>query len=100
MNQSATRKPSTKNGTPPLATHNVDKTAYDVPKAMRMAQATWDALNRFSSQQNCNCHSSPGSSDMWRTVEEFAEASGGGPYDRRRYSIEEINPWFLNNKIR
>jgi len=83
-----------------LATHNVDKTAYDVPKAMRMAQATWDALTKFASQQNCHCNVGPGSSDMWRTVEEFARASGGGPYDRRRHSIEEIDPWFLNNKIR
>jgi RHS repeat-associated protein len=83
-----------------FATHNVDKTAYDVPKAMRMAQATWDALTKFASQESCHCEAGSGSPDMWRIVEEFARASGGGPYDRRGHSIEEIDPWFLNNKIR
>jgi RHS repeat-associated protein len=83
-----------------LATHNVDKSDYDVAKAMRMAHATWDALMKFASQRDCHCHAGLGSSDMWLTVEEFAKASGGGPYDRRRHSIEEIDPWFLNNKIR
>jgi RHS repeat-associated protein len=79
--------------------HAVDKTDDDVPKAMDMARATWDALLRFAQERKCNCHSGPGSRDMWRQVEEFANASGGGPYDRRRHSIEEIDPWFLNNKI-
>jgi RHS repeat-associated protein len=80
--------------------HAVDKTDDDVPKAMDMARATWDALLKFAAERKCNCHSGPGSPDMWRQVEEFAKASGGGPYDRRRHSIEEIDPWFLNNKIK
>jgi uncharacterized protein RhaS with RHS repeats len=80
------------------ATHNVDKTAYDVPKAMRMAAATWDALNRFASAEKCGCHGKFAPS-WWKEVKDFSEASGGGPYDRRRHSIEEIDPWFLNNKI-
>jgi len=65
-----------------------------------MARATWDALIRFASWRGCACHQGPGSEGMWRIVEEFAKASGGGPYDRRRHSIDEIDPRFLNNKIR
>jgi hypothetical protein len=35
--------------------HTVDKTDDDVSKAMRMAGATWDALNRFASEKKCGC---------------------------------------------
>ena len=80
-------------------THAVDKTDEDVPKAMRMAGATWDALNRFASEKKCGCHGTFDPS-WWKQVKEFVEAPGGGPYDRRRHSIEEIDPWYLNNKIR
>lgn len=80
-------------------THAVDKTDEDVPKAMRMAGATWDALNRFASEKKCGCHGTF-NPPWWKQVQEFAEAPGGGFYDRRRHSIEEIDPWYLNNKIR
>jgi hypothetical protein len=80
-------------------THAVDKTDEDVPKAMRMAGATWDALNRFASEKKCGCRGKFDPS-WWKQVKDFAEASGGGPYDRRRYSIDEIDPKYLNNKIR
>ena len=83
-----------------LGTHAVDKTDDDWRKSMDMARATWDALLKFAAQRGCDCQGSPGSDDMWRQVEEFAKASGGGPYDRRRYSIDEIDPKYLNNKIR
>ncbi len=81
-------------------THAVDKTDDDVGKAMDMARASWDALLKFGSQRGCTCDGSPGTSDMWQRVEEFVKASGGGPYDRRRHSIEEIDPKYLDNKIR
>ena len=80
------------------ATHAVDKTDDDVPKALRMAGATWIALNRFASEK-CGCHGTFDSS-WWSQVEDFAKASGGDFYDRHRHSIEEIDPWFMNNKIR
>jgi len=78
--------------------HAVDKTDEDVAKALRMAQATWDALNKFASERKCGCRGTIDPS-WWKQIEDFAKASGGGPYDRRRHSIDEINPWFLNNKI-
>lgn len=79
-------------------THNTDKTAYDVQRTMRMAHATWNALRDFAGQTGrCRCVQDL-DPKMWQTVEEFARASGGGPYDRRRYSIDEIDPTFLANK--
>ena len=81
------------------ATHYVDKTDSDVPKAMRMAGATWDALNRFASQEKCGCHGKFDPS-WWKQVEEFVKAPGGNWYTERRHSIEEVNPWYLENKRR
>jgi RHS repeat-associated protein len=83
-----------------LATHNSDKTSNDVAKAMRMAHATWDALKDFAKQTGrCKCAANP-DPGMWKTIEDFAKAPGGGPYDKHRHAIEEIDPWYLNNKIR
>jgi RHS repeat-associated protein len=83
-----------------LGSHNNDKTSHDVSKAMAMARATWDSLMDFAIQTGrCRCRKEP-DSNMWKTVQEFAEASGGGPWDRHYYSIDEINPAVLNNKIR
>jgi RHS repeat-associated protein len=81
-------------------THNDDKTSHDVDKAMRMAHATWDALWDFAKQTGrCKCAANP-DPGMWKTIEDFAKAPGGGFYDRHRHAIEEIDPWYLNNKIR
>lgn len=81
-------------------THNTDKTSSDVSKAMKMARATWDALSDFALQTGrCRCVDEP-DPEMWKTVEEFARASGGGFYDSRRHSIEEIDQGYLNKKIR
>jgi len=54
---------------------------------------------RFASEKKCGCQGTLDPS-WWEQIKEFAEASGGGPYDRRRYSIEEIDPSYLRNKIR
>jgi RHS repeat-associated protein len=78
-------------------THAVDKTDDDVKKAMDMAIATWDALSKFAREQRCGCQ--PKEPFPWDVVKRFAEASGGGYYDRRRHSIEEIDPRYLDNKI-
>jgi RHS repeat-associated protein len=80
-------------------THNTDKTDYDVPRAMRMARATWDSLVDFGLQtKRCGCKGEP-DPGVWKTVQEFAEASGGGFYDRRRHTIDEIDPGFLDKKV-
>jgi RHS repeat-associated protein len=82
----------------PLATHNTDKTAFDVDKAMRMAEDTLKELNRFA-RKVCGCR---GNYDMswWKTVLNFAEAPGGDFWTSRRYSIEESgnDPSYLENK--
>lgn len=83
---------------PPLATHNTDKTSFDVDKAMRMARDTLYELNRFA-REVCNCE---GSYDMswWKQVQAFAEAPEGTWWTKRRYSIEEAgnDPKYLENK--
>ncbi|HEV2826449.1 MAG TPA: Ig-like domain-containing protein [Pyrinomonadaceae bacterium] len=81
-------------------THHTDKTDYDLDRTMAMARSTWDSLTGFASQTGrCGCKNEP-PADMWATVKEFAEASSGGFWDRRRHTIDEINPWYLNQKIR
>jgi RHS repeat-associated protein len=79
-------------------THAVDKTDEDIPKAMRMAGSSWDALNKFAGEKKCGCHGAWDPS-LEKQVGEFSRASGGGLVDRRLYSIEQIDPRFLNNKI-
>jgi hypothetical protein len=67
---------------------------------MTMAHATWDALKAFAIQTGrCECVGD-GDPEMWKTVEAFAKAPGGNPYDSRTHSIEEIDPWYLLNKVR
>lgn len=70
---------------PPL--HIVDKTNYDVDKAMQMARDTFAELKRFA-WDLCRCK---GSDDMsWENqVRKFAELPGGDPVTERVYSIEE-----------
>jgi hypothetical protein len=81
-------------------THNTDKTDFDVPRAMRMSRSTWDSLVDFAMQtKRCGCKREP-DPDTWKTVQEFSEASGGGFYDRRRHTIDEIDAGYLDNKIR
>ncbi len=82
-----------------LATHSVDKTDYDVGKSMIMAQATWDRLVRFAKLIQCKCNP-PSIRSWWGTVKAFAEAPGGNWYTKKRYTIEQVNPWYLENKRR
>jgi RHS repeat-associated protein len=79
-------------------THAEDKTDSDVPKAQSMVAETWKTLNEFSKQKRCGCQGK-WRDDMWPTINKFLHASGGGTYDRRRHSIEEIDPKYLNRKI-
>jgi RHS repeat-associated protein len=72
--------------------HGPDKTNADVPKAMRMAGATWKALNDFAAKYKCGCRGKFDES-WWRQVKQFAEASGGPFY--REISLDEID-----NKVR
>ena len=59
--------------------HYYDKTASDVPKAMRMAGATWNALNEFA-KQKCNCHGAWDPS-WWQQVKDFSEVQTRFPID-------------------
>ncbi|MFL6230732.1 MAG: DUF6765 family protein [Pyrinomonadaceae bacterium] len=80
------------------ATHGADKTDSDVEKAMRMAEATWKALSDFG-KVKCGCQSKSDPS-MWQKVREFAEAPAGNVITRRMFSIEDVDPSYLDNKIR
>lgn len=77
--------------------HADDKTDEDVEKAIGMARATLDALKRFAMQTGRKCECADTVS--WATVQKFAEAPGGNFITRRSHSIEDVNPWYLNNKI-
>jgi RHS repeat-associated protein len=77
-------------------THSVDKTDSDVEKAMRMAKASFDTINNFSSA-NCGCEGK-WSSGMSEQIGRFAAAPGGNVITRYLFSIESIDPFYLNNK--
>jgi hypothetical protein len=79
--------------------HSVDKTDDDVPKAQSMVAATWKTLNDFAKEKLCGCQGK-WTGDMWATINPFLNAPGGGPYDRRVHAIDEIDPKYINNKIR
>ena len=82
-----------------VALHYPDKTSNDVEKAMRMAGATWKALNDWARQQmGCNC-GGDGDAEMWDRIRRFAKASGGsrffeiGPEDlERKRQILDVAP--------
>ncbi|HVI70243.1 MAG TPA: hypothetical protein VM656_02005, partial [Pyrinomonadaceae bacterium] len=57
------------------ALHYYDKTATDVPKAMRMAGATWKALNDFAKEKKCGCQGKFDPS-WWGQVHDFAIEHG------------------------
>ncbi len=80
-------------------THATDKTNHDVPKAMRMAGATWRALNEWAKQQKC-CDAAKWDPSWWDQVRRFAEAPGGNAITSRTSAIEDNNPWYLENKRR
>jgi RHS repeat-associated protein len=86
--------------------HYYDKTDSDVPRAMRMAAATWEALNRYASEKKCSCR---GDWDIrwWQQVLEFSRAPGAnlGLFETidSRGEIENFgmtnHPIYLGNKI-
>jgi RHS repeat-associated protein len=78
-------------------THSTDKTDYDVPKAMRMAGATWMALSQWAKEQKC-CDVAPWDPSWSDQIRRFAEAPGGNAITSHTDSIENNNPWYLENK--
>ena len=79
-------------------THATDKTDEDIDKSRRMVADTWTALADFTSIiKNCDCRGH-WTSDMWPTINRFLAAPGGNFITRRMWSIEEVNPDYLNNK--
>jgi len=57
------------------ALHYFDKTNSDKPRALRMAGATWNALNDYAKAKKCGCH---GSWDRawWKQVIDFSRLEG------------------------
>jgi hypothetical protein len=53
-------------------THATDKTATDVPKAIRMAKSTYAALDGYA-QLKCNCKANPWNEAMEDQIRRFAE---------------------------
>jgi RHS repeat-associated protein len=78
-------------------THTADKTNYDVEKAMRMAGATWNALNSYAKEKKCGCHGSFDPS-WWQQVYDFARRPGGDDYTSMVNTIEEDLPVYLRMK--
>jgi RHS repeat-associated protein len=54
--------------------HYYDKTASDVPRALRMAGATWNALNEYA-EKKCGCRGKWNAS-WWQQVVDFSGAQG------------------------
>ncbi|MCA1631413.1 MAG: hypothetical protein LC785_14305, partial [Acidobacteria bacterium] len=73
-----------------LKQHYPDKTANDVYKAMRMAGATWRALNDFARKVKCGCEGKWDQS-WWTQVKSFVDAPGG-------HRLREINEKELKRK--
>lgn len=80
-------------------THATDKTDEDFAKSQNMVTATWMTLRGFAEIHGCKCNRQ-WTPDMWPTINDFLNASGGDPIDRRIHSIEETIPDLLDNKRR
>jgi uncharacterized protein RhaS with RHS repeats len=57
------------------ALHYYDKTASDVPRALRMAGATWNALNKYAREKKCGCQGK-WDAGWWQQVVDFSRAHG------------------------
>jgi RHS repeat-associated protein len=87
--------------------HYYDKTDSDVPRALRMAAATWDLLNQYAKEKKCGCQ---GKWDAvwWQQVIDFSRAPGAnfGALETIDSNGELENlgmtntDWYLRNKIR
>ena len=53
------------------ALHYYDKTDSDVPRALRMAGATWIWLNRYAKEKKCGCQGKWDAS-WWKMVVDFS----------------------------
>lgn len=80
--------------------HSVDKTDSDVEKAMEMARATWDSLNRYAQETNKPCGCQPAfSGSIASTVRRFARSFGGGVIGRNLSTMEQM-PELIERKRR
>lgn len=55
--------------------HYYDKTASDVPRALRMAGATWRALNDYAKEKKCGC-TGQWDASWWQQVVAFSKEHG------------------------
>jgi hypothetical protein len=87
--------------------HYYDKTDSDKPRALRMAGATWNALNDYAKAKKCGCHGKFDPS-WWQQVIDFSRYEGAN-FDALETidSNGEIlnfgmtnNPQYLLRKIR
>ncbi|MEP6569529.1 MAG: DUF6765 family protein [Acidobacteriota bacterium] len=55
--------------------HYYDKTDSDVPRALRMAGATWNALNEYAKEKKCGCQGK-WDPEWWQQVIDFSQTPG------------------------
>jgi hypothetical protein len=87
--------------------HYYDKTASDIPKALRMAAGTWGALNDYAKAKKCGCQGKWDPS-WWGQVVDFSKEQGAnfGAFETIDSNGELDNfgmtnsPMYLDRKIR
>jgi len=80
--------------------HYYDKTDSDVPRALRMAGATWNALNEYAMKKKCGCRGKWDSS-WWQQVVDFSNAPGAnfGALETIDSNGELENLGMTNNRL-
>jgi hypothetical protein len=75
--------------------HSSDKTAYDPPRARRMAYATWDALVKYALITKCKCDAE-WDNIFWLYIDEFNKVTTNNP---RGSAIDATKPALDNPGI-
>ena len=80
--------------------HYYDKTDSDVPRALRMAGATWIALNEYAKAKKCGCHGN-WDAGWWQQVVDFSRAQGAnfGALETIDSNGEIENLGMTNNRL-
>jgi RHS repeat-associated protein len=78
------------------AFHYYDKTDSDVPKALRMAGATWRALNDYAKRKKCGCQGTWDPS-WWKQVQDFARQASANFNALTTIDADDTNKWDLLN---
>ncbi|HEY6180673.1 MAG TPA: hypothetical protein VIW67_00435, partial [Terriglobales bacterium] len=80
--------------------HYYDKTDSDVPRALRMAGATWNALNEYAMKKKCGCRGKWDPS-WWQQVIDFSRSPGAnfGALETIDSNGELENLGMTNNRL-